>query len=132
MKNARQVCSCRDGGELKFAGMDGSVVIGCQNTPAKGIRYCEIRKDVAKEYVNDEIGVGNIASKSYESTGLLIVKVLNEKCTWQEKCLRSLLSSFFVDSIILCKKHITCQPPEYKEWNVYCSRSIIPKNINSM
>ena len=26
MKNARQVCSCRDVGELKFAGMDGSVV----------------------------------------------------------------------------------------------------------
>jgi len=35
--------------------------------------------------VNDEIGVGNIASKSDESTGLLIVKVLNEKCTRQEK-----------------------------------------------
>jgi len=80
MKNARQVCSCRDVGELKFAGMDGSVVIGCQNT-----RYCEIRKDVPKEYVNHEIGVGNIASKSDESTGLLIVKVLNEKCTRQEK-----------------------------------------------
>ena len=28
MKNARQVGSCRDVGELKFAGMDGSVVIG--------------------------------------------------------------------------------------------------------
>ena len=28
MENARQVCSCRDMGELKFAGMDGSVVIG--------------------------------------------------------------------------------------------------------
>ena len=27
MKNARQVCSCRDVGELKFAGMDGSVLI---------------------------------------------------------------------------------------------------------
>ena len=35
--------------------------------------------------MNDEIGVGNIASKSDESTGLLIVKVLNEKCTQQEK-----------------------------------------------
>ncbi|XP_015773466.1 PREDICTED: uncharacterized protein LOC107351689 [Acropora digitifera] len=85
MKNARQVCSCRDVCELKFAGMDGSVVIGCQNTPAKGTRYCEMCKNVAKEYVNDEIGVGNIASKSDESTGLLIVKVLNEKCTRQEK-----------------------------------------------
>ena len=28
MKNARQVWSCRDVGELKFAGMDGSVVAG--------------------------------------------------------------------------------------------------------
>ena len=28
MKTARQVCSCRDVGELKFAGMDDSVVIG--------------------------------------------------------------------------------------------------------
>ena len=28
MKNARQACCCRDVGELKFAGMDGSVVIG--------------------------------------------------------------------------------------------------------
>ena len=28
MKNARQVCSCHDVGELKFAGMDGSIVVG--------------------------------------------------------------------------------------------------------
>ena len=28
MKNAQQACCCRDVGELKFAGMDGSVVIG--------------------------------------------------------------------------------------------------------
>ena len=27
MKNARQACCCRDVGELKFAGMDGSVVM---------------------------------------------------------------------------------------------------------
>ena len=55
---------------------------GCQNTPAKGTRYYEVHKDVAKEYVNDETGVGN---KSNESIGLLIVKVLNEKCAHQEK-----------------------------------------------
>ena len=63
------------------------LIAGCQNTPAKGTRYCEIHKDVAKElYVNDEIGVGNIASKSDKSTSrLLIVKVLNEKCTRQGK-----------------------------------------------
>ena len=28
MNNARQVCGCRDVGELKFAGMNGSVVVG--------------------------------------------------------------------------------------------------------
>jgi len=28
MKNARQVCSCCDVGELKFPGMDGSIVVG--------------------------------------------------------------------------------------------------------
>ena len=28
MKNARQVCACRDVGELKFAGMNGSIVVG--------------------------------------------------------------------------------------------------------
>ena len=31
MKNARQVWSCRDVGELKFAGMDGSVVTVSSN-----------------------------------------------------------------------------------------------------
>ena len=36
-------------------------------------------------YVNDETGVGNIAYKSDESTGLLIAKVLNENCTRQGK-----------------------------------------------
>ena len=61
------------------------LIAGCQNTPAKGTRYSKIHMAVAKEYVNDEIGVGNIASKSDESTCLLIVKVLNEKCTRQVK-----------------------------------------------
>ena len=28
MKNARQVCGCCDVGELMFAGMNGSVVVG--------------------------------------------------------------------------------------------------------
>ncbi|XP_044170094.1 uncharacterized protein LOC122954120 [Acropora millepora] len=32
MKNTRQVCSCRDVGELKFAGMDGCVVIDLSST----------------------------------------------------------------------------------------------------
>ena len=31
MKNARQVCACKDVGELRFAGMNGTVVVGeCQ------------------------------------------------------------------------------------------------------
>ena len=28
MKNCRQICACRDIGELKFAGLEGSVVVG--------------------------------------------------------------------------------------------------------
>ena len=28
MKNARQVCSCKDIGELHYAGMEGTVVVG--------------------------------------------------------------------------------------------------------
>ena len=52
--------------------------------------------------MNDEIGFGNIASKSDESTGLLIVKVLNEKCTPQEK-----VFEVIVVISLLCKKHIT-------------------------
>ena len=70
------------------------LIAGCQNTPAKGTKYCEIHKDVAKEYVNDEIGVGDIASKSDESTGLLIVKVLNEKCTQQGKMVEVIVVIF--------------------------------------
>ena len=37
MKNARQVCSCRDVGELKFAGMDGSVVTRTQRADLRQI-----------------------------------------------------------------------------------------------
>ena len=63
------------------------LIAGCQNTPAKGTGYCEISKEVAKEYVNDEIGVQAtlLPNQMKARTGLLIVKVLNEKCTWQEK-----------------------------------------------
>ena len=49
---------------------------------------------MAKEYVNDEISVGNIASKSDEGTGLLIVKVLIEKCTLQEKMFEVIVVTF--------------------------------------
>ena len=69
-------------------------IAGCQNTPAKGTRYSKIHMDVAKEYVNDEIGAGNIASKSDESTCLLIVKVLNEKCARQGKMFEIIIVIF--------------------------------------
>ena len=32
MKNARQVCSCKDIGELHYAGMEGTVVVGMSQT----------------------------------------------------------------------------------------------------
>ena len=61
-------------------------IAGCQNTPAKGGRYCDVHKEVAKEYFNDDNSVDPKSQK--ESAGLLIVKVLNEKSTRQERCLR--------------------------------------------
>ena len=70
------------------------------------IFLCEIRKDVPKEYVNDEIGVGNIASKSDESTGLLIVKVLNEKCTRQETMFEVIVVIFLCGLIFVELFHV--------------------------
>ena len=67
-----------------------------KHTPAKGCRYCEIHKDVAKEYVNDEIGIGHIALKPSENTGLLIVKVLNEKSTRQGKMFEVIVVIFLL------------------------------------
>lgn len=42
MKNARQVCMVKDIGELHFSNMIGSILIGCQNTPAKGLQILHI------------------------------------------------------------------------------------------
>ena len=54
--------------------------IGCQNTPAKGFRYCEDHKDLAPEFLNDEVPVA--VAEGYN--GLLIVRILNEKILRQE------------------------------------------------
>ena len=69
-----------------FYGCHCFFIAGCQNTLAKGGRYCDVHKEVAKEYFNDDDGVGKVDPKSQkESAGLLIVKVLNEKSTRQGK-----------------------------------------------
>ena len=57
-----------------------SYVIGCQNTPAKGFRYCENHKDVAREFLNDEAPVAVVEAGS----SLLIVRILNERILRQD------------------------------------------------
>lgn len=64
--------------------------IGCPNTPAKGCRYCPQHKEIASQYIDDNIGNGEIPDKSGEipdksgvDNCLLIVKVVNEKRTRQ-------------------------------------------------
>ena len=54
--------------------------IGCQNTPAKGFRYCEDHKDLAREFLHDEVPV----AVADEGNGLLIVRIMNEKILRQE------------------------------------------------
>lgn len=54
--------------------------IGCQNTPAKGFRYCEDHKDLAREFLNDESPV----AVAETGNGLLIVSIVNEKILRQE------------------------------------------------
>lgn len=57
--------------------------LGCQNTPAKGLRYCEVHKDVAREYQNDEEPFGK-QSVVEQQSGLLIVGIKNEKSLRQQ------------------------------------------------
>ena len=57
-------------------------MLGCQNTPAKGCRYCPLHKQSARKFIDDNISDGDNAGKSDEGD-LLIVKVLNEKSTRQ-------------------------------------------------
>ncbi|XP_044174053.1 uncharacterized protein LOC114970138 isoform X3 [Acropora millepora] len=86
MKNARQVCSCRDIGELQYAGMEGTVVVGCQNTPGKGSRYCHIHNGFARQFQDDNIeDTINESKTAHNSDELLVVKILNEKSTKKTK-----------------------------------------------
>lgn len=57
--------------------------IGCQNTPAKGCRYCPQHKEIARQYIDDDIDNAKIPDKSGGDNCLLIVKVVNEKTTRQ-------------------------------------------------
>ena len=54
--------------------------IGRQNTPAKGFCHCEDHKDLAREFLNDEVPVADAEA----GNGLLIVCILNEKILRQE------------------------------------------------
>lgn len=54
--------------------------IGCQNTPAKGFRYCEEHEDLAREFINDE----ELVAVAEAGSGLLIVSILNERILRQD------------------------------------------------
>ena len=54
--------------------------IGCQNKPAKGFCYCEDHKDLAREFLNEEVPV----AAAEGDNRLLIVRILNEKILRQE------------------------------------------------
>ena len=55
-----------------------STLLGCQNSPAKGARYCEVHAQIARKFLDDE---GN--TKTDSDADLLIVNVLNKKSTRQ-------------------------------------------------
>jgi len=58
-------------------------IIGCQNSPAKGARKCELHKEVARNYVDDREKIP--APTPNENEDLLIVNVLtgNDRKTRQ-------------------------------------------------
>jgi len=61
--------------------------IGYQNTPPKGFHSCEVHKDLAHEFTNEEESVAVAEAGS----SLLIVSILNERILRQD-CLRGTLS----------------------------------------
>ncbi|CAB4004926.1 Hypothetical predicted protein [Paramuricea clavata] len=92
MKNARQVCSCLDVGELHFDGMSGSILVGCQNTPGKKSRFCDVHKDAACALKDDWSSMTDSIEQKPTSgvlesddTDVLPIKVLNERETRQGK-----------------------------------------------
>ncbi|CAB3984460.1 Hypothetical predicted protein [Paramuricea clavata] len=83
MKNARTVCSCNNVGEIIFDRI-GSVLIGCPNTPGKGIRYCPSHEGLARKYVDDKNAMENEGGKgSSTDEDLMIIKILSNKLTRQ-------------------------------------------------
>lgn len=84
MKNARQVCMVKDVAELHFSAINGSIVVGCQNTPAKGSRYCAEHCETAISFRDDSVeSTGCEETEKGDQVGCLITKILNEKTTRQ-------------------------------------------------
>ncbi|CAB3997256.1 Hypothetical predicted protein [Paramuricea clavata] len=99
MKNARQVCSCRNIGELYFDGMKGTIVIGCQNTPSKSSRFCEEHKNLATQFKDDSSSIPQcepttINDENIGDVGdIMPVKVINHRETRQAKFYQVLWSN---------------------------------------
>ena len=55
---------------------------GCQNTPARGSRYCSEHVDIATTFRDDECPT---STKSPDEIDTVIVKIVNEKNTRQGK-----------------------------------------------
>jgi len=55
---------------------------GCQNTPARGSRYCSEHVDIATTFRDDECST---STKSPDEIDTVIVKIVNEKNTRQGK-----------------------------------------------
>ncbi|XP_044181754.1 uncharacterized protein LOC114956987, partial [Acropora millepora] len=66
--------------------MEGTVVVGCPDTPGKGSRYCHIHSGFARQFQDDNIEDTIDKSKTaHNSEELLVVKILNEKSTRKTK-----------------------------------------------
>ncbi|XP_028417353.1 uncharacterized protein LOC114541746 [Dendronephthya gigantea] len=111
MKNARQVCTCTDVGELYFDGMPGSILVGCQNTPGKKSRFCTEHENSACSLRDDSaVMMGEPASnvlKDEDTTDVLPMKIVNERQTRQgmfHEVLWSNSSKTWVKKIHLPKK----------------------------
>ena len=100
-----------------------------QKTPAKGTRslFVKYTRILLKNIWMMKLVLATLLPNQMKAQPYWLSKFQMKSVPGKERCLRSLLSSFFVYSNILCKKHITCHPPEYKEGNAYCSTAIILK-----
>lgn len=72
--------------------------IGCPNSPAKGVRKCEVHQQVACNFVDDD--GDSVGIKDAETDcDLLVIKILNEKTTRQGQLFQVLL--FFYANITI-------------------------------